>query len=112
MSTPGHNITIATITNSGASALAVKKEALDCATHQLNMKHLDDMKLSQSDHQFGTLDKASKTIGAVRVPFAFRTGENEESVEFHVRLDIISGDLPVLIGLHFLHAMKATLKFR
>lgn len=99
------------IVDSGACASVVGKETLDSALRALGIEELKDEPIRQEEHRFGPSDSVLKTMCAVRVPFVCATSDGKE-VRFHIRFDVIPGQLPFLIGLPSLRAMAGNLSFK
>eukprot|EP00171_Calliarthron_tuberculosum_P023073 IDg23073t1 len=100
------------IIDSGACTSVVGKETLDKAMKELNITNLQDLKPAQAFHRFGDNNEKLQTLFAVRFPLICERANNEgKSVKFHIKFDVIEGDLPFLIGLPSLRAMKACLNF-
>lgn len=78
----------------------------------LKIDELKEEKICPSEYQFGTSDKWVKSICAVRVPFLCNFLNNDTTVTFNTRLDVIDGDLPFMIGLPPLLAIKRKIDFK
>lgn len=100
------------IVDSGSCCSVVGQNTLDQAMKRLGISELKDEDICQREHLFGPSNKPMKTICAVRVPFTCNIAQNNSSVLFNIRFDVIEGDLPFLIGLPSLLAMKGTLNFQ
>lgn len=98
-----------TISDPGACAFDVGKETFEQAMKKLAINELNDESISLQKHPFGFSDKPMKTFCAVRGLFVCKVSHYEPVVHFNVRLDVIKGDLPILIVLPSLLAMKAAL---
>lgn len=82
------------IVDSRAGASIVSKKTLETALHQPRPARLEDAKIIQNEHRFWTATTAYKTIAAVGAPFIFDSPDETICVEFHLRFDVIEGDLP------------------
>jgi len=102
------------IIDSGACASIVGKKTLDDAMRKLKLGNIPDGVPRQSYHRFGNSSKDYPTLFSVKMPFLCKSSfKNKPNgpVEFDVSFDVIDGDLPFLLGLPSLCAMKANLNF-
>ncbi len=59
---------------------------------------VDDPEPIQKSHRFGNYDEDQPTLFSVKFPFNLRS-LNKKTAAFNIRLDVIAGGLPFLIGL-------------
>lgn len=95
----------------GACASVVGKNTLDAALEGLGLKSVPDCKPTRAYHRFGTHTEKHETSFAVRFPFWSDEQDSTSKPLFDITFDVIDGDLPFLVGLPSLFAMRCNLNF-
>ena len=96
------------ILDSGACSSVVGKNTLDEVMKMLQLRTVRDAKPKILNHRFGTQSEEHQTLFAILFPFEVKTNRNEK-VQFLIHFDVIQGNLPFLIGLPSLRAMRANI---
>lgn len=110
--TSSKNVSPRVIVDSGACSSVVGKNTLDKAMQTLNLEKVEDTDVKQKTHRFGNYSDNQPTIFAIKMPFHAKNVNGEKTVEFDVAFDVIEGDLPFLLGLPTLAAMRANVHFK
>lgn len=100
------------VLDSGACASVVGKTTLDHTLRALGLSDIPNGTPSREVHRFGNHAETHSTICAVKFPFKCSDDNGVCVAEFDVTFDVIAGELPFLIGLPSLLAMRAALNFR
>lgn len=96
------------IIDSGVCNSVVGSNTLNAALGKLQIDKLINAKPLRPHHQFGTNYEKHTTV--CQVHFSF-WGIDRRVPLFDIQFDVINGDLPFLVGLPSLVAMKANLNF-
>eukprot|EP00171_Calliarthron_tuberculosum_P023568 IDg23568t1 len=100
------------IIDSGACASVVGKDTLDIVMKSFGMSSVENTTPSIHAHRFGNHQEEQKTLFAIRFPLTCQCSNKKEIAKFHIKFDVIPGELPFLIGYPSLKAMKANLNFK
>ena len=106
-SLPNNPSTKGAILDSGACSSVVGKCTLDSAMRALKIDSVEDSNPKIPNHRFGCQSKPHPTLFAVLFPFRLKSTTGEP-VTFKIHFDVIEGNLPFLIGLPSLRAMRAS----
>lgn len=100
------------VLDSGACGSVVGKKALDRAMSNLGLNGIPEASIAREHHRFGDHPEAHRTISAVKFPFTCTDERDGQEAQFDIQFDIIDGELPFLVGLPSLIAMRACLNFK
>lgn len=93
------------------------ENTLDNAKKYLRLKSLTDVPQQRNVHKFGDSEQEFPTLAALDFTFKWNFLARDEkldktTVHFSIKFDVIEGNLPFLIGLPTLKAMKANINLR
>lgn len=97
------------IVDSGACSSIGGKRTLDAVISKLKIEKVENAEPSRDSNRFGASVDDHKTMFAVRFPFL--STDNEADPLFKIQFNVIEGDLPFLVGLPTLIAVKSSVKF-
>lgn len=100
------------ILDSDACASVVGKTTLDNALRNMELSYIPDGIPSRDSHRFGSHPDVHRTICAIKFPFQCSDENDSQISKFDIVFDVIDGELPFLVGLPSLMAMRSCLNFK
>lgn len=97
------------ILDSGAYAYVVGKTTVDSSIRIMGLSDIPDGITAHNNHRFGNHQEDHRTLCAIKFPLQF-TDENDNQVtKSDIMFNVIEGNLPFLIGLPTLMAMRSAI---
>lgn len=89
-----------------ACASTISEDIVRSVQQDLDLLNFQKAKVQQSSHQLGDRPNVNKAVFGIKIPLMLATRDGLATL-FEASFDVISGKLPVFIGVHTHQKMKS-----